>query len=76
MNPGELPLGTLEMIQLSLLSDPENAQRQEAHQVNEKLGSKRKERTPQIAFAMDQLACWNMKFQQKQCHGNRENAVA
>ena len=76
MNPSEMPLGMLEMIQLGLLSHPENTQSEEAHKVNEKLGSKGKERTPQIAFALDQLACWNMKFQQKQCHGHREDAVA
>jgi hypothetical protein len=71
-----MPFGTVEMIQLGLLSDPENAQREEAHKVNEKLGSKRKERTPQIAFTMDQLACRNVKLQQEQRHGHREDPVA
>lgn len=71
-----MPFGTVEMIQLGLLSDPENAQREEAHKVNEKLGSKRKERAPQIPFVMDQLACGNMKLQQEQRHGHREDAVA
>src|SRR5271169_1239276 len=76
MNPGKMTLRSLQVVQLRLLPNPKNAERQKAHQVNEKLRSEQDQCMAQIAFAPDQLLRGHMKIEQEQRHRYAEDAVA
>src|SRR5580704_2757880 len=76
VNPGEVALGALEVVELRLLAHPKNAKSQKAHQINQELWREVGKRGTQIAFAANQLLRGHMKFQQKQSHGHAKDTIA
>lgn len=55
VNPGEIARALAEMIELRLLSGPEDAEREKAHQVGDPLRAQRGESVAQRGFGMDGL---------------------
>src|SRR6478672_9891011 len=76
MDPGEMPVGPGEKVQLGLLTIPENGQGQKAHQVGVKLGKQGQKGVQKILLAVDEFVRRVTKIQDKKGHGHRKNAVA
>jgi len=64
------------MVELRLLANPENSQRQEAHKVGQQSRQKNPKRAPEIVFAVNGSGGGKAKVQNHQRHGDGENAVA
>ena len=65
-----------ELIQLRLLSDPEDAKCQKAHRVHDKARQERDQRAPQLSLGMNGAHRRNMDVQHQQRHCEREYAIA
>ena len=88
MNPGEVTVAAAELAELGLLANPEDSQRQEAHQVGEQvrreraqhipdrvLGGQRAGR-PQRPGRMERIAGPHRKTEHQQRQRHREDAIA
>lgn len=75
VNPGEVTVGTADVIELSLLADPENSEGQEAEEINEKLGGERRHAAKQIVFGVNGFTRWSVEFEEEESHSH-EDAVA
>jgi hypothetical protein len=76
VDPREAAVRAFDVVELGLLAHPENAERNEAHQVNEQLRKQMHEGAAQIGFTVNELFCRHMKFEEKQSHGHAEDAIA
>jgi hypothetical protein len=75
MDPGEAYVRTFQMIQLRLLADPENAEGEKAHEIDEDIGSKAEQRVKEVAIAMDDFGGGQAEVDGEKGHGDGENAV-
>src|ERR1700689_1994171 len=75
MEPGQAALGALEMIQLRLLPNPENTEREEAHHVHEQTWCKGGHALQQIMFTVDRFAKRNVQIEHEQCHAYGKYSV-
>src|SRR6266568_1389844 len=90
MNPGEIAIASRELIELRLLADPENAQRQKTHEIGEQawqnvnldqsvpqnlLGLKRPIR-PHRLLHLNCIIHRDVKVEHKQRHRHSEDSVA
>jgi hypothetical protein len=64
------------MIELGLLTDPEDAEGHHAHQKNEQAGRKRKQQMPEIVFRVHGFAGRDPKVEHEQRHCYGEDSVA
>ena len=71
-----MPVAALKFVELHLLAGPEDAQRQKAHQPCDNLRHHRGEGVPEIFFTVDSIARGAVQFEDKQGHGDGEDAVA
>ena len=76
MNPGEMAIAAAEMIELRLLSDPEDSERQKTHHIDEDVRRHRNHGMLEIALAVDRICRRRPQVEHEQRHGDRENAVA
>ncbi len=86
MDPGEMAIAARdEMVELRLLRDPEDAERQKTHQIGNKAEPKRSQLAPQHVLVVlvsrldDLLNCLSyryMKVEHEQRHRDREDPVA
>src|ERR1700722_2908868 len=76
MNPGEMPVGPGEKIELGLLTVPEDCQGQKAHQVSVELGKQCQKSVQKILLAVDEFVRRVTEIQNQKSHGHRKNAVA
>ena len=76
MEPTDVAVGARELIDLSLLSHPENAERHQAQQPGDDARRQRNEASPEFRLGMDIgfLGDVNLKHQHR--HRKRENAIA
>ena len=75
MHPGKAALRALQIIQLRLLADPENAEREKTHQVHQQPRRNRNQAMPKIALAMDGFNRGRAQIKHKQRHGDGKDAV-
>lgn len=76
MNPGQIAVGAGKVIELRLLSDPENAVGHHAHQKNDEARQERNQRMPEIALGMNGFAGGHTQIENEQGHRYREDSVA
>jgi hypothetical protein len=79
MDPGKMAIASSEIVELSLLADPENAERQKTHQIGEEVRRKLDKSLPKFQI----IGNWitnsthrNVKVEHKQRHRDGEDAVA
>ena len=73
---GQVTVGALEMIELRLLADPENAERQEAQHIGEHAGREVHERAKQGRVIGNAMRFGDMDLQHDERHGNGKEPVA
>lgn len=66
----------MEKIELSLLTNPENTEREETHQIHHELRPERHERERQIALAVHRLCHRRAQAENKKRHCECKNPVA
>lgn len=76
MSPCEISVGTFDVIELSLLADPENSEGEKAEEIDEELRSERGHGAEKIVFGTNGFAGRGAEFEEKQSHRNGEDAVA
>src|SRR5262249_23666207 len=86
MDPGEMAIAAGdEMVELRLLRDPEDAERQKAHNIRNKAKPKRSQLAPQyvlmvlvsrLEYLLNRFSRRHMKVEHEQRHRDREDAVA
>lgn len=76
MNPGEIAVCACEVIELGLLSDPEDAVGHEAHEEDDEARGESEEGVEKIALGVDGFARWNAEIEDEEGHGDGEDAVA
>jgi hypothetical protein len=67
MNLGEISVGTSKLVQLRLLTDPENSQGH-AHKKNEQAWRRRDENAPEITLGMSSIIGGDTKIEHEQPH--------
>ena len=75
VDPGEAHVRTFQMIELRLLADPENAESEKAHKIDEDVGSKAEQGVKKVAIAVDDFGGGEAKVDGEQSHGDGEDAV-
>src|SRR5579863_6892436 len=76
VNPGEIAVGAGEVVELGLLSDPEDAVGHDAHQKNEQSRREADQRVPEIVLGVDGLGGGDAQVENEQGHGDGEETVA
>jgi hypothetical protein len=76
VNPGEIARALLDVVQLGLLSGPEDPQREKAHAVYDPLRSQRGKGLDEFVLGVDLRSCGGVQVEHQQGHGYREDAVA
>lgn len=76
MNPSEITVADGYLIELRLLTDPKDPERQKAHQVHQNARQQCDDRQPQIALGVNGIDARNAQVQNQNCHSHGENAVA
>ena len=75
VNPGEVAVGPFQSAELRLLSHPEDAQGQKAHEVRDD-GRQQASKLPQeVAFGLDGVQGRNGQAQDQKRHADRKDAV-
>jgi hypothetical protein len=69
-------VAAFEMIELRLLADPKNAERQKAHEIDEHARRQRDHRPPKPGFAMDGGFGGRVQIEHQQRHRHGKDAVA
>ena len=75
MDPRKTTVGAGEVIELRLLTDPENAQHHETHHVHDKARGKRDWGAPQFALAVHGFHRRHAEVEYQERHRNCENPV-
>jgi hypothetical protein len=76
MNPCEIARALADVVQLCLLSSPEDAQGKKAHEVGNPLGAERCQCIKQFALAVYLGGGRNVQIKHQQRHGHSKDAVA
>lgn len=76
VDPGEAAVGAFEMVELRLLSDPEDAEGEDAHGEHQQARGEREECVGEVAFAVDGFRGGDLEVEDEQGHGDGEDAVA
>lgn len=76
VNPGKANIGTAQVIELRLLTHPENSQSKKTHEVDENLRREGKEFVAEFVLVVDQFGRGDTEVDGKKGHGHAENAVA
>src|SRR5579871_1317044 len=76
MDPGEVAIAALAMIELRLLAVPEDAERHEARQIHGKARREAGERQPEFALAVDAGGFGHADVDDEHGKGKSEDAVA
>jgi hypothetical protein len=76
MNPGEVSVRALQVIELRLLSNPKDAQGHEAEKIDQEIGEQIEDRVLEIGLRPNELLSRDVKVEEKQRHGDTEDAVA
>jgi len=76
VNPGEVAIGAGNVVELGLLTVPEDAEGEEAHEVHEELRDEGHEGEPEAALGVDGLAEWRVEIEDEEGHGDGEDSVA
>lgn len=76
VNPGEVAIGTGEMVELGLLADPEDAKGHNTHQKDQQARGEYEERFPEIVLGVDGFAGGNPEIEDEEGHGHGEYAIA
>src|SRR5258708_38060040 len=75
MDPRGMSIDAGEIVQLCLLAVPEDAKRQEAHEVRNQLGRHPGQHAPEVFLAMDSFSDRSVKIEDEQRHRHGENPV-
>ena len=76
MDPGEVAVGAGEVVELSLLSDPEDAEGHDAHQEDEQARGECDQDLAEVVFGVDGFGGGDAEVQDEQGHGDGEDTVA
>jgi hypothetical protein len=76
VNPGEIAVGAGEVVELSLLADPEDAVGHDAHQENDEARGEFDQGAPEIVLGVDGFGGGDAEVEDEQGHGDGEEAVA
>jgi hypothetical protein len=76
MNPGKVAIGTRQVVQLRLLGNPADPERQKAHRVHDKSRRKGKQRLPQLQFRVNRRDWRDADVEDQQGHRKGEHAIA
>jgi hypothetical protein len=76
VNPGEIAVGAGELVELRLLTDPEDTVGHYTHQKNDKTRRKGDEGAPEIVLGVNGFGGGDTEIEREQRHGHGENAVA
>ena len=76
MDPDEIAVGAGEVVELSLLPDPENAVGHDAHEKDDEARRKGDEDTAKVVLGVNGFRRWHAKVEDKQGHRHGEDAVA
>jgi hypothetical protein len=76
VQPRKIPIRALEVIQLRLLSDPENAECQKAHRVHDEARQESEQLTPQLRLGEGRAGRRDMNIEHEQRHRKCKCAVA
>jgi len=74
VNPGEVTIGAREVVELGLLSDPEDAVGHDAHEEDEQARGQCEKNAPEIVLRVDSIGGGDMKVENEQGHGDGEDA--
>lgn len=63
------------MVELGLLTDPEDAERQDPHAQHEQTGGQRDQSAPKIVLTVDRVGGGDYEVEDEQRHGHCKDAV-
>ena len=76
MYPRKTNIGAFQMVELGLLTDPENPQRQKAHHVHDEPRRKGGQAVPQIVLVVYGFQRGHAQIKRQQGHSEGEDAIA
>ena len=76
VDPGEIAVGAGEIVELSLLADPEDAVGHDAHQEDDEARRENNESVAEVVFGVDCFGGGDAEIEDKQGHGDGEDSVA
>ena len=76
VNPGEASIGTFQIVELRLLSDPEDSQGEDAHGEHQQARSQRQKSPAEIVLSMDRFGKGDFEVEDEQGHRYGKDAVA
>lgn len=76
MNPGEIAVGAGEVVELSLLADPEDAVGHDTHEKDDEARGENDKGIAEVVLGVDGLGGGNVEVEDEQRHGDGEDAVA
>ncbi len=76
MDPGEIAVGAGEVVELSLLADPEDAVGHDAHEEDEQARSECDEGAAKVVLGVDSFGGGDTEVEDEEGHGDGEDAVA
>src|SRR5579871_1739251 len=76
MEPGKIAIAPGKELDLRLLAEPEDAEAEEAHQIHADAGRQAKQRSPQVALAVDAFNGRHANVEDEKRHGKGEEPVA
>ena len=76
MYPDEIAVGAGEVVELSLLPDPENPVGHDAHEENDEARRERDENAAKVVLGVNGLGRWYAKVEDQQGHRHGEDTVA
>src|ERR1700693_3108977 len=74
--PCKIAVRALQLIQLRLLRDPENSERQKAHRVHDEARQEPEQRMPELAFGVNRPDRRNTNVEHEQRHRKCKYAIA
>ncbi len=75
VDPGEIAVGAGEVVELSLLADPEDAVGHDAHEEDEQARGECDERAAKVGFGVNGFGGGDAEVEDEQGHGDGEDAV-
>lgn len=76
VDPGKIAVGAGEIVELSLLADPEDAIGHDAHEEDEQARRECDEDAAEVVLGVDGLGGGDAKIEDEKRHGYREDAIA